>query len=74
MYSGVASGIIRKSLLCVTAYLLPRVVGNITNEQISTLSETYETDLVCNFEEFNWGVARWQTRTLVYNISRVLPW
>ena len=40
--SGVAVSIIRKSLLCV--------VGNITNEQISTLSETYETDLACNFK------------------------
>ena len=55
-------------------YLLHRVVGNITNEQISILSETYETDLVCNFDEFNWEIARCRTRTLVYNISRVLPW
>ena len=54
-------------------YLLHRVVGNITNEQMSILSETYETDLACNFVEFNWEVARCRTRTLVYNISRVLP-
>jgi hypothetical protein len=26
-------------------YLLPRVIGNITNEQIATLYETYQTDL-----------------------------
>jgi hypothetical protein len=26
-------------------YLLPRVIGNITNEQIVTLYETYQTDL-----------------------------
>ena len=25
-------------------YLLPRVIGNITNEQIATLYETYQTD------------------------------
>jgi hypothetical protein len=30
-------------------YLLPRVIGNITNEQIATLYETYQTDLTCNF-------------------------
>ena len=39
-------------------YLLLRVVRNITNEKISTLSETYETDLACDFDEFNWEVAR----------------
>ena len=57
-------------------FLLHRVVGYITNEQISTLSETYETDLACDFYDFNWEVARCLTRTLVYNISRVLhvPW
>jgi hypothetical protein len=31
-------------------YLLPRVIGNITNEQIATLYETYQTDLTCNLE------------------------
>ncbi|CAC5421042.1 LAMP1_2 [Mytilus coruscus] len=43
-------------------YLLPRVVGYITNEQIATLFETYETDLACNLDEFNRKVARWRTR------------
>ena len=33
-------------------YLPPRVIGNITNEQIATLYETYETDLTCNLDEF----------------------
>ena len=32
-------------------YLLHRVVGNKTNQQILTLSETYETNLTCNFDE-----------------------
>jgi tRNA isopentenyl-2-thiomethyl-A-37 hydroxylase MiaE len=32
--------------------LLPRVIGNITNEQIATLYETYQTDLTCNLDEF----------------------
>ncbi|CAC5402554.1 unnamed protein product [Mytilus coruscus] len=43
-------------------YLLPRVVGNITNEQIATLVETFETDLACNLDEFSREVARWRTR------------
>ncbi|CAC5395605.1 unnamed protein product [Mytilus coruscus] len=43
-------------------YLLPCVVGNITNEQIATLFETYETDLAFNLDEFNLEVARWRTR------------
>jgi hypothetical protein len=43
-------------------YLLPRVIGNITNEQIATLYETYETDLTCNLDEFKREVARWRTR------------
>ena len=40
-------------------YLLPRVIGNITNEQIATLYETYQTDLTCNLDEFK---RRWRTR------------
>ena len=43
-------------------YLLPRVIGNITNEQITTLYETYQTDLTCNLEEFKREIARWRTR------------
>ena len=43
-------------------YLLPRVIGNITNEQIATLYETYQTDLTCNLDEFKREVARWRTR------------
>jgi hypothetical protein len=43
-------------------YLLPRFTGNITNEQIATLYETYQTDLTCNLDEFKREVARWQTR------------
>ena len=43
-------------------YLLPRVIGNITNEQIATLYETYRTDLTCNLDEFTREVARWRTR------------
>ena len=43
-------------------YLLPRVIGNITNEQIATLYETYETDLTCNLDEFKREIARWRTR------------
>ena len=43
-------------------YLLPRVIGNITNEQIATLYETYQTDLTCNLNEFKREVARWRTR------------
>ena len=70
--SGVASSYQKIASLCCISRL-HRVVGNITNEQISTLPETYETDLACNFDEFNWEVARCRTRTLVYNISRVLP-
>ena len=31
-------------------YLLARVIGNITNEQIATLFETYQTDLTCNLD------------------------
>ena len=38
-------------------YLLPRVIGNITNEQIATLYETYQTDLTCNLDEFKREVA-----------------
>ena len=42
-----------KSENCFYAqYLLPRVIGNITNEQIATLYETYQTDLTCNLDEF----------------------
>ena len=43
-------------------YLLPRVIGNITNEQIATLYETYQTDLTCNLDEFKREVVRWRTR------------
>jgi hypothetical protein len=43
-------------------YLLPRVIGNITNEQIATLFETYQTDLTCNLDEFKREIARWRTR------------
>ena len=43
-------------------YLLPHVIGNITNEQIATLYETYQTDLTCNLDEFKRGIARWRTR------------
>ena len=43
-------------------HLLPRVIGNITNEKIATLYETYQTDLTCNLDEFKREVARWQTR------------
>jgi hypothetical protein len=35
-------------------YLLPRVIGNITNEQIATLYETYQTDLTWRSEMFSW--------------------
>ena len=45
-------------------YLLPRVIGNITNEQIATLYETYQTDLTCNLDEFK------RANTLEYNTSR----
>ena len=45
-------------------YLLPRVIGNITNEQIATLYETYQTDLTCNLDEFK------MANTLEYNTSR----
>jgi hypothetical protein len=44
------------------AILLPRVIGNITNEQIATLFETYQTDLTCNLDEFKREIARWRTR------------
>ena len=40
-------------------YLLPHVIGNITNEQIATLYETYQTDLTCNLDKFKREVARW---------------
>ena len=43
-------------------YLLPRVIGNITNEQIATLYETYQTNLTCNLDEFKRVIARWRTR------------
>ena len=43
-------------------YLLPRVIGNITNEQIATLYEIYQTDLTCNLDEFKREIARWRTR------------
>ena len=43
-------------------YLLPRVIGNITNEQIATLYETYETDLTCNLDEFKREIAQWRIR------------
>jgi hypothetical protein len=43
-------------------YLLPHVIGNITNEQIATLYETYQTDLTCNLDEFKREIARWRTR------------
>ena len=67
--------VIRKSLLCaVSASSCCRKYPAQTNKsQYISMSETYETDLACNFDEFNWEVARCQTRTLVYNISRVLP-
>jgi hypothetical protein len=39
-------------------YLLPRVIGNITNEQIATLYETYQTYLTCNLDEFKREIAR----------------
>ena len=42
----------------------PRVIGNITNEQIATLYETYQTDLTCNLDEFK------RANTLEYNTSR----
>ena len=42
-------------------YLLPRVIGNITNEQIA-MFETYQTDLTCNLDEFKREIARWRTR------------
>jgi hypothetical protein len=42
--------------------MLPHVIGNITNEQIATLYETYQTDLTCNLNEFKREVARWRTR------------
>ena len=45
-------------------YLLPHVIGNITNEQIATLYETYQTDLTCNLDEFK------RANTLEYNTSR----
>ena len=45
-------------------YLLPRVIENITNEQIATLYETYQTDLTCNLDEFK------RANTLEYNTSR----
>ena len=44
-------------------YLLPRVIGNITNEQIATLYETYQSDLTCNLDEFK------RANTLEYNTS-----
>ena len=50
-------------------HLLPRVIGNITNEQIATLYETYQTDLTCNFDEFKRG-GRSMANTLEYNTSR----
>jgi hypothetical protein len=40
----------------------PRVIGNITNEQIATLYETYQTDLTCNLDDFKREIARWRTR------------
>ena len=43
-------------------YLLPRVIGNIMNEQIATLYEAYQTDLTCNLDEFKREIARWRTR------------
>ena len=43
-------------------YLFPRVIGNITNEQIATLFETYQTDLTCNLDKFKREIARWRTR------------
>jgi hypothetical protein len=43
-------------------YLLPRVIGNITNEQIATLYEIYRTDLTCNLDGFKREIARWRTR------------
>ena len=50
-------------------YLLPRVIGNNTNEQIATLYETYQTDLTCNLDEFKRG-GRSMANTLEYNTSR----
>jgi hypothetical protein len=43
-------------------YPLPPVIGNITNEQIATLYETYETDLTCNLDEFKREIAQWRIR------------
>jgi hypothetical protein len=46
------SRLIKSENLFYAQYLLPRVIGNITNEQIATLYETYQTDLTCNLDEF----------------------
>ena len=56
------SRLIKSENLFYAQYLLPRVIGNITNEQIATLYETYQTDLTCNLDEFKREVARWRTR------------
>jgi hypothetical protein len=50
-------------------YLLPRVIGNITNEQIATLYETYQTDPTCNVRRIQEG-GRSKANTLEYNTSR----
>ena len=56
------SRLIKSENLFYAQYLLPRVIGNITNEQIATLYETYQTDPTCNLDEFKREIARWRTR------------
>ena len=63
------SRLIKSENLFYAQYLLPRVIGNITNEQIATLYETYQTDLTCNVRRIQEG-GRSKANTLEYNTSR----